>query len=63
MNARVLREDCDPTLALEIVGVHHALQNRFVFTKRTCLLQHVIDQGGLPMVDVRDDGDISEVRT
>jgi hypothetical protein len=35
----------------------------FVRAKRAALLQHGIDQRGLAMVDVRDDGDVANTCT
>ncbi len=59
-NARVLREDRDPALALEIVRVHHAFGDDLVFAERARLAKHVVDQRGLAVVDVRHDGDVSK---
>ena len=55
----ILRENCDTTLALQLVRVHHALDVVFVGAKSAALLKHGIDQCGFPMIDVRDDGNIS----
>ena len=59
-NARVLREDRDPALFFEVVGVHHALDERFVLAERPRLAEHVIDQRGLTVVDVCDDRDVTD---
>ena len=49
-----------PALALEVVGVHHALGDDLVVTERPGLPEHVVDQRGLSVVDVRHDGDVAE---
>ncbi len=62
----VLGEDGDPAFAFERVGVHDepvlaALELlQLAGTKVTGLLEQVIDQGGLTMVDVGDDGHIAD---
>jgi hypothetical protein len=55
----VLGEDGDAALALELVGVHDAVGQGFVGAKGSCLAQELIDEGGLAVVDVGDDGDIA----
>ena len=58
VNGGVLRHDGDPALALEIVAVHRALGDALVGAERAALMKERIDQCGLAVVDVRDDGDI-----
>ena len=55
----VLRENGDALLALQIVGVHHSVGVGAAGAERAGLPQHRVDQGGLAMIDVSDDGDIS----
>ena len=55
----VLRQNGDAALALQFVGVHDALDVVLVGAKGAALLQHGVDQRGLAVVDVRDDGDIA----
>ncbi len=63
-HARVLREDRDAALALEIVRVHHALGEDLVRAEGAGLPEHVVDERGLAVVDVGDDGDVADgVRT
>ena len=45
----------------EIVGVHHPLGQRFVGAEDARLTEHVVDEGGLAVVDVGDDGDVADV--
>ena len=58
VNGGVLRHDGDPALALEIVAVHRALGDALVGAERAALMEERIDQRGLAVVDVRDDGDV-----
>ena len=57
----VLRHDRDAPLTLERVRVHHPLGNLLVLAKDAALTQHRVDQGRLPVVDVRDDRDVPDV--
>jgi len=54
-------EDGDTALTLQIVGVHRALGDFLVFAEGAGLLEQAVDQGGLAVVDVGDDGDVAEV--
>ncbi len=56
-----LGEDRDPTLALEIIGVHCAFGDTLVLAEGTRLLQEAVDQRGLAMVDVGDDRDVAQL--
>ena len=56
-----LGENGDAALALEIVGIHHALGDALVFAKRAGLLQQAVDERRLAVVDVGDDGDVAEL--
>ena len=57
----VLRQDGDPALPFQIVGVHHPLVNRLVVAEGAGLFEELVDQRGFAMVDVRDDGDVAEL--
>ena len=56
-----LGEDGDAALALEVVGVHHPLGDALVLAEGAGLLQQPIDQRRLAVVDVGDDGDVSQL--
>ena len=56
-----LGEDGDAALALEVVGIHRPLGDALVFAEGAGLLQQPVDQGGLAMVDMGDDGDVAKV--
>src|SRR5699024_7487447 len=58
----VLGQDGDALLAFEITGVHHAVSDTTVVVEHAGLLQHGVDEGGLAVVDVGDDGDVAELR-
>ncbi len=58
---RVLGEDRDALLALEIHRVHHPFGDVLVGPERARLPQHRIDEGRLSVVDVRHDGDVPDV--
>ena len=58
----VLRQDGDALFALELTGVHDAVDELGALGKGAGLPEHGIDQGGLAVVDVGDDGDVAQVR-
>ena len=55
-----LGEDGDAALALEIVGIHRAFRDPFVVAEGAGLAQKNVDQGGLAMIDMGDDGDVAK---
>ena len=62
----VLGENGDALLTLEVAGVHDALAglfDRVALGERSGLPEHCVNQRGLAMIDVCDDGDISQVGT
>ena len=62
MDGGVLGQDRDAALALELVAVHGALGDALVRAERAALVQQRVDQRGLAVVDVRDDGDVAAER-
>src|SRR5207248_8570303 len=58
---RVLGEDRDALLALEVHRIEHTLGHVLVRAERTRLPQHRVDERRLPVVDVRDDRDVAEL--
>jgi hypothetical protein len=60
-DGRVLREDRDALLALEVHRVHDALGDVLVLAERARLPEHRVDQRRLAVVDVRDDRDVADV--
>ena len=57
----VLCKDGDAAFPFEIAGVHDALPDDLILMIGIALLEHLIDQRGLAVVDVRDDRNIAEV--
>src|SRR5690606_37202006 len=57
----VLRQDRDALLALQITGVHDPFGHFLVLGLGALLLEHRVDEGGLAVVDVSDDGDIAQI--
>ena len=58
----VLGQNGDAALPLQIVGVHDALHRGLVLAVDAALLEHFVHQGGLAVVDVGDNGDVSQLR-
>ena len=57
----LLGQDGDALLALEIPRVHDPVDDRLVGAEDARLAQHRVDQRGLAVVDVGDDGDVAQV--
>ena len=58
---RRLGEDGDAALALEVVGIERTLGDALILAERAGLLQQAVDQRGLAVVDMGDDGDVAEL--
>ena len=61
VDGRVFRQDRDAALALQIQRIHHPLGDLFVGAENAALVQQAIDQGGLTVIDVRDDRYVADV--
>jgi hypothetical protein len=61
MDGRVLGQNRDSALALEIARVHDAIADSLVAFESTGLAEQEVDEGGFAMVDVRDDADVSKM--
>ncbi len=61
VDGRVLGQDGDALFPLEVHGVHHPVGDLLVGPEGAGLAEHGVDQGGLAVVDVGDDGDVSEI--
>ncbi len=57
----VLGENRDAALLFLVVRVHHALGEHGALAERARLLEQAVDESGLAVVDVGDDGDIAQV--
>ena len=55
----VLRANGDPFLAFEIHGIHHPLLGLLVGAESSGLTQQLIDKRGLAVIDVRNNGDVT----
>ncbi len=60
-DGRVLGQDRDATLLFLVVAVHHALGQHGALGERARLFEQLIDERGLAVVDVGDDGDIAQI--
>src|ERR1039458_314683 len=58
----VFGEDGDAALAFQIVGVHDAVHQLLVGAKYAALAQHGVNQRGLSVIDVGNDGDVANLR-
>ena len=61
VDRRLLGEDRDPLLALEVAGVEDAVDDRLVGAEGAGLAEEAVDEGRLAMVDVGDDRDVAQV--
>src|SRR4029450_6040352 len=60
---RLLGQDGDALLPLQVHRVQHPVDALLVGPERPRLAQHGVDQGGLAVVDVGHDGHVAQVRT
>ena len=58
---RILGQDGDAPLPLQIVGVHHALCHSLVLAENAALPQQLVHQGGLAVVNVGNDGHVAQI--
>ena len=58
---RVLGDDGDAALALEVAPIHDALAHVLVGAKDVALLKHPVHERRLAVVDMRDNGDIADL--
>ena len=57
----VLGKDGDAAFLFQVVAVHHPLGGDRALAERAGLLEQLVDEGGFTVVDVGDDGDVSEL--
>ena len=57
----VLGQDGNAALALDVAGVHHAVNGLLILVIGAALLEHLVDQGGLAVVNVGNDGNVANV--
>ena len=59
-HARVLGEDGNAAFAFKVVGVHHAVHDFFTFMEGSALFEELVHQGCFTVVNVGDDGNVSD---
>ena len=57
----VFGQDRDAALTFKVVAVHDPLGHSLVLSEGAALLEHLVDQRRLAVVDVGDDGDVSQI--
>ena len=57
----VLGQDGDAPLPLQVAGVHDPVHHFLVLPVDAALLEHLVHQRGLAVVNVGDDGDVSQM--
>ena len=60
LDGGVLGQNGDAALTLQVVRVHDALHRLLVLTVHAALLEHLVHQRGLAVVDVGDNGHVSQ---
>ena len=59
VDCSILCKDGDTSFTFKVTVIHDTVLNRLVVTEGTALFEHLVNQGGLTMVYVRDDCDVS----
>jgi len=60
-DGEVLGENRDSAFLFKVIGIHDSLDHLLIIPEGASLPQHVIDERGLSMVDMRDDGDVPDI--
>ena len=60
---RIFGENGDSALFFKRIGIHHAFFYDLIFAESSSLAEHLVDEGGLPVVDVRDDSDVANLHS
>ena len=61
IDGAILGQDRDPTLALKVVRIHDTFCDGLMSGEGPRLLQQLVDQLGLAMVNVSNDGNVADV--
>ncbi len=61
MYGGVFGQNGNTALPLQIVGVHDAIHDLLIFAVYAALLEHLVHQGGFSVVNMGDDGYISQI--
>ena len=59
-HAGAFGQNGDAAFTFEVIAVHRAFRHLLVFAEGAGLLQQLVNQSGLAMIDVRDDGYIAD---
>ena len=54
-------QDGDAAFFFQVVGVHHPVGHLLVVAESAGLAKHGVDQRGLAVVDMGDDGDVTKI--
>ena len=57
----VLGEDRDAAFPLQVIGIENAVLRQLSVTKQAALTEHCVDQRGFAVIDVSNDGNVSEI--
>ena len=60
LDGGVLGEDGNAALTLQVIGVHNAIHRLLILAVRAALLEHLVHQRGLTVVNVGNDGYVSQ---
>ena len=61
MHGRVFGQNGNASLALQITGVHHAVLYCLILAVDTALAEHLVHQRGLAVVNVGDNGYVTQI--
>ena len=61
VHGRVLRADRDPLFSLQVHGVHDPFIDTLIIAESSALSQQLVNKGSFAMIDVGDDGDVTDV--
>ena len=62
-DGRVFCENGDAALFFERVRIHDAVFHDLIVAECTGLAEHLVDESGLPVVDMGDDGDVANLHS
>ena len=54
-------QDGDPALLLQLIPVHRPFRDVLVVAEGAGLAEQLVDEGGLAMIDMGDDGDVADL--
>jgi hypothetical protein len=60
-DGQVLGEDRDPTLPLQVVGVHDPFRYNFIGSECPRMMEHGVHEGGFAVVNVGDNSDVTDL--